>query len=301
MLQAKRRAVRLVTPLCKTKNNSGKINTSSQGTLLPLLVFSLRQGLMNLPQLLRAVDLDACESLIKASFSRARCILGRQVASKSKTSASSKLCTSTDPRVARSMCHGADPDETTDELDDALDVVDGKESVDHSQPPSPILAVAASISRPSRECISRITNGLSVNVFGANEASTQETRTGVPSEAAPLTTSKVASDVLVRSSNLKICTSTDPHAARSMCHGELDDALDVVDWKESVDHSQPPSPILAVAASISRPSRECISQITNGLSVTDFGANVAPLSLLSCTARLRVLPWRGHSAQQRFC
>ena len=85
-----------------------------------------------------------------------------------------------------------------------------------------------------------------------------------------MTTSKVASDILVCSSNLKICTSTDPRVARSMCHGdnkstdtgdpdettdELDDALDVVDGKESVDHSQPPSPILAVAASISRPSR----------------------------------------------
>ena len=183
MLRAKRRAVCLVTPLCKTKNNSGKINTSSQGTLLPLLVFSLRQGLINLPQLLRAVDLDACESLIKLSFSRARCIMGRKVARKSKTSASSKLCTSKDPRVARSKCHGADPDETTDELDDALDVVDGKESVYHSQPPSPILAVAASISRPSRECISRITHGLSVAVFGAHVAPSQETRTGIPWEA----------------------------------------------------------------------------------------------------------------------
>ena len=212
MLQAKRRAVRLVTPLCKTKNNSGKINTSSQGTLLPLLVFSLRQGLINLPQLLRAVDLDACESLIKASFSHARCIVGCKVARKSKTSASSKLCTSADPRVARSKCHGADPDETTDELDDALDVVDWKESVDHSQPPSPILAVAASISRPSRECISRFTHGLSVADFGAYVAPTQETRTGIPSEAAPLTPLKVASDILVRSEGL-ICLI----AARDNC------------------------------------------------------------------------------------
>ena len=204
---SKRCARRYVTTRPTFKK--GNVNTSSQDTLLPLLVLSLGRGLINLPQLLRAVDLDACESLIGASFSRARRILGRKVACKSKSSSRSKP--SACPQGARGKCHADNESTSKYDPDETTDVVDGNDSDDLSQLfSSPILAVA----ERNNKVILRIANDLS---------------------------SAIVSDPF------RHCHNGSYVAPAKEAADDPDETTDVVDWNDSDDLSRHfSSPILTV-------------------------------------------------------